>query len=203
MRGRTCLISAVLVVSSVAALAKDKKKNILPTDVLQAHTAWVVVDPDTGIDVRDPDANNSARAAVERALARWGRLTPVADAAMADLVIVVRKGNGKMVEPTIGGTEANSPPPMIGQQTEGGMSGAGRTGPPPLATSGPHPQIESGSTEDTFFVYRGKDASLGSIINSPAVWRYAGNDALSGPEVPAVDAFRKAIEQSEKQLAKP
>jgi hypothetical protein len=33
------------------------------------------------------------------------------------------------------------------------------------------------------------------------VWRYAGQDALRSPGVPAVDAFRKLILEAEKQQA--
>jgi hypothetical protein len=34
------------------------------------------------------------------------------------------------------------------------------------------------------------------------VWRYIAKDALRGPNVPAVDQFRKAIDDSEKAAAK-
>jgi hypothetical protein len=205
MRFRTGLISAVLVLFSLAAVSKDKKKAVLPTDILQAHTAWVVVDPDSGLDVTDPNANNNARAAVETALAKWGRLSTVTDPRMADLVIVVRKGNGKSVQPTIGGTPVNAPPPLIGQQTDAGINAAGRTGPPYASPSTPHPQLEVGPTDDVFTVYRGSlnngSTDLNSVIDTPAVWRYNAKNALAVPEVPAVEAFRKAIAESEKQLA--
>lgn len=203
MRYRTGLTSAALLLSCLVAVGKDKKKVVLPVDVLQARTAWVIVDPQAGLDIRDPNANNIARAAVETALAKWGRLSPVTDPEMADLVIVIRKGNGKGVQPTIAGTPVNSPPPVIGQRTDSGISAAGRTG-PPFESSDPHPQMEVGDAQDMFAVYRGKlinHDDLDSPLDAPAVWRYTAKGALASPGVPAVEAFRKAIADSEKELA--
>ena len=209
MRYRSGLICAVLLMSSLAATAKNKKKALLPSDIVQARTAWVIVDPQAGVDVKDPNANNLARGAVENALASWGRLQPVTSPEQADLVIVVRKGNGKMVDPTIAGTPMNTPPPAIGQRTDSGVnaSASGRSGPPPFGASGPHPQMEVGDSDDNFAVYRGyhlNDASnTGNPLDAPAVWRYSGPNALAGPDVQAVDQFRKVVLESEKQLSKP
>lgn len=200
------LALSVLFLFCLGAVAKNKKKVPLPVDVLQAHTAWVIVDPHAGVDVTDPNSNRQARADVEHALAKWGRLTPVTDPAMADLIIVIRKGNGKLVQPTIGSAPGNSPPPVIAQRTDSGINVAGRTG-PPLEESQPHPQMEVGGTQDSFAVYRGNPSYNDSAstsdnpLDSPAVWRYTAKDALASPGVPAVDAFRKAIADSEKALA--
>ncbi|HYK37319.1 hypothetical protein [Alloacidobacterium sp.] len=203
---RRSLTLSVLFLSCLSAVAKDKKKVALPIDILQAHTAWVIIDPHAGMDVTDPNANRQARADVEAALAKWGRINPVTDPAMADLIIVVRKGSGKLVQPTIGNAPGNAPPPVIAQRTDSGINIAARQGPPPEA-SDPHPQMEVGSTQDTFVVYRGNLASSNTgILNpldSPPAWRYTAKNALASPGVPAVDAFRKAIADSEKALAGP
>ena len=199
MRYHTGLTSAVLFLSCVVAVAKEKKV-LLPVDVLRAHTVWVIVDPQTGVDIKDPDANRIARADVESALAKWGRLSLVTDPSMADLIIVIRKGNGQAVQPTIGGTPVNNPPPIIAQRTDTGISVAGRAG-PPLESSDPHPQMEVGSTLDTFAVYRSNVGNLGNPLDTPPVWRYIAKDALASPGVPAVDMFRKVIAESEKELA--
>jgi hypothetical protein len=206
MPHRATLIAAVLFMACLVAAGKDKKKGILPQDILDARTAWVIIDPTAGVDVQDPNANNTARRNVENALAKWGRLSPVTDPNMADLIIVVRKGNDKIVQPTIGGTPVNSPPPMIGQQTDSGISAAGRQGGPPNAgPSEPRPQLEVADREDSFLVYRGNRThdDLTNPIDSPAAWRYSGMNALSAPDVRAVEAFRDAIVKSEKELAKP
>jgi len=207
MTCRRVLFLSVLFLSCLVADAKHRKKPILPVEVLQAHTAWVIVDPQAGMDVADPNANRIAREDVENALARWGRLTPVADPSQADLIIVIRKGNSKLVQPTIGGAPGNDPPPVIGQRTDTGITAAGRAG-PPLERSDPHPQMEVGSTEDTFAVYRGNpayqdSASQENPLDAPAIWRYAAKNALESPSVPAVDEFRRAIAESEKVLAGP
>jgi hypothetical protein len=49
-----------------------------------------------------------------------------------------------------------------------------------------------------FVVYRGK---RDNALDGPPVWRYSEKDALRTPDVPAVDAFRKAIVEAEKQKA--
>jgi hypothetical protein len=206
MRYRLGLVCAAFLVLCVTASAK-KKKVLLPTEVLQARTAWVIVDPNAGVDVRDPQANNLARGAVENALRRWGRLQPVTDASQADLIIVVRKGNGNIANPTIGGTRANAPPPMTGQNPDSGMNGPGsvRNGPPPFGESEPHPQMEVGDAEDTLSVYRCSHMQdTGNPLQSSPVWRYSGTNALEAPQVPAVDAFRRVVQEAEKQQdAKP
>lgn len=201
---RRSLTLSALFLCCMAAAAKDKKKLQLPVDVLQAHTAWVIVDPGAGVDVTDPNANRIARADVENALAKWGRLMPVTDPSQADLIIVIRKGNGKLVQPTIGGTPINAPPPVIAQRTDTGVTASGRAG-PPLETSDPHPEMEVSTPDDTFAVYRGDPNHITeqNPLNSPPVWRYTRKDALEPPGVPAVDAFRKAINDSEKALAGP
>jgi len=200
------VICAVLLMSCLVATAKNKKKIPLPADIVQARTAWVIVDPDAGVDVRNPTANNLARSAVESALAKWGRIEPVTSAEQADLIIVVRKGNGKMAQPTIADTPINTPPPVMGQRTDSGVSGSasGRTGPPPFGASDPHPQMEVGDADDTFAVYRcNRLHDTGNPLNAPAVWRYSAPNGLAAPGVPAVDEFRKVVLESEKQLAKP
>ena len=205
---RRVLTLSLLLLSCLVVAAKDKKKATLPRDVLQAHTAWVIIDPNAGMDVTDPNANRIAREDVENALAKWGRLTPVTDPSQADLMIVIRKGNGKLVQPTIGGAPGNNPPPVIAQRTDTGITASGRAGPPLEPTSEPHPQIEASTPDDTFAVYRGNPAYISAAnsdnpLDAPPVWRYIAKDALESPSVPAVDQFRKVIAESEKALAGP
>jgi hypothetical protein len=207
---------AVTAIILCSALASAKKKAILPADILRARTVLVIVDPTAGVDVKDPNANRAARADVEKALDQWGRFTLVQEGFTADLVITVRKGNGKLIQPTIGGTPINGTPPVSGgttsTPTQMTTRGAVRLGPgdpndPSSAgtqPSTPEPQIEAGSPQDMFVVYRGSmdpNWSPLDVLDAPAVWRYSGKDALASPSVPAVDAFRKLIAESEKELA--
>jgi len=195
------LVSAVLALISVAP-AKDKKKVLLPNYVLQAHTAYVVIEPDAGISVTNPNGNRTAQEDVEKALSNWGRLSPVMSPQTADLVISVRKGSGRNVNPTIGGVPNNRPVTM--QPTDGGIRGGAQQGAPPPVNdttaeppqSGPYPRAEVGSADDVFAVYRG---GVEYPLDSPPVWRYTAKDALNSPNVPAVAQFRKAIEEAEKQ----
>jgi hypothetical protein len=207
---------AITAIILCSALASAKKKAILPADILRARTVLVIVDPTAGVDARDPNANRAARANVEKALDQWGRFTLVQEGFTADLVITVRKGNGKLIQPTIGGTPINGTPPVSGgttsTPTQVTTRGAVRLGPgnpndPSSAgtqPSTPEPQIEAGSPQDMFVVYRGSmdpNWSPLNVLDAPAVWRYSGKDALASPSVPAVDAFRKLIAESEKELA--
>lgn len=218
MTHRRYVVALGLLIFSLCAFAKDKKKVVLPEDVLRARNVLVIVDPTAGVDAADPNANRLARADVEQALIKWGRLMPVTEGFTADLIIMVRKGNGKMVQPTIGGTPVNGTPPVsIGSTTtpdESTTHAAGRWGHSGLGgdpsnagtqPATPQPQIEAGQTQDTFVVYRDdlKDAPIGdwSPLDAPAVWRYSAKNALDSPSVPAVEAFRKAIVESEKQMA--
>jgi hypothetical protein len=179
---------------------QDKKKNSLPADVINARTVLVLVDPDTGVSMTDPNGNQIAQQDVEKALLHWGRLTPVLEGAPADLVITVHKGNGKTVNPTIGGVPVNGRPVIlegdtdvvrVGVQRGRPISGTGpRTG--SAQDTGAMPRTEIGSSEDMFVVYR-------SNTNSAPVWRYTAKNALRSPNVPAVAEFRKAVEEAEKQ----
>jgi hypothetical protein len=196
---------AVTAIILCSALASAKKKAVLPADVLRARTVFVIVDPAAGVDARDPNANRVARADVEKALDQWGRFTLVQEGSTADLIIMVRKGAGKMIQPTIGGTPINETPPVSGDSTTTPTQSTTRAGvrwPPGNPNSNPEPQIEAGSPEDMFVVYRGsKDDPYWSPRDTPPVWRYSGKDALASPSVPAVEVFRKLIADSEKELA--
>src|ERR1700761_7890478 len=210
MRYRKAMAISVVAISCQVVLAKDKKKVLLPVDVLQAHNVLVMVDPDAGVDTKDPNANRTARQDVELSLVKWGRLNPVTEARTADLIIVVRKGNGKMAQSTIGGTPANgSPPVTIGSSTTpdstttraGGRWGNAGTPGDPSTTQDPsptpYPQTEIGQTQDSFAVYRAGHTD--TPLDAPAVWRYTAKNALESPDVPAVEVFRKLIAESEKQ----
>ena len=205
MRYGKSLAVCLLLVCGLAA-AKDKKKGLLPTDVLQAKTILVLVDPQVGMAVDDPLANRTAREDVEKALMNWGRFKLAMDVSDADLVVTVRKGNGKIAQPTIGGIPQNNRPVVMDPTDSGGRMG-GRSGTSPMGSDpmnsdpqlgGPHQQVEMGQPDDMFMVFRGKRENP---LDTSPVWRYSGENALRSPGVPAVDVFRKAIAESEKHLA--
>lgn len=202
------LVVSMLITCSVLAAGKNKKKVLLADDVLQAKTVLVVIDPQAGMAVEDPSANKIARNEVESAILNWGRFTLASDVSTADLVIVVRKGNEKPFEGTIGGSPNNSVPVMIGQRrgspsmtddpSDPSRGQPTMAGDPTSAqpTNPAYPQIEAGRTQDTMEVYRGK---RDNPLDSPVVWRYSAKNALESPGVPAVDAFKRLIAAAEKQ----
>jgi hypothetical protein len=161
-----------------------------------------VIPPDAGEPLTNPTANRTARENVEKAIMKWGRFNLVMDAQIADLVVAVRKGHAG------GPTVSNSPAdnrPVIDQPSGGGIRVAGQQGRRPDLTNpgpggsadpGPHIRNEIGGSEDTFEVYRG---GVEYPLDAPTAWRYMGKDALNGPQVAAVEQFRRAIDESEKQ----
>ena len=192
------LLAALL---AVPANAKDKKKSSLPDYVLRATTVLVVVSPDAGEPLNEPRANATARDNVERALMQWGRLRPVMDGQESDLVIAVRTGSGRMVQPTVRGGPVDQRPGTA-QTGDGNIRiGAQQGQPPPLsdpsmgAPNGPRMGNDIGPSEDTFEVYRG---GVQYPLDSAPVWRYIAKDCLRQPGVTAVEEFRKAIAQAEK-----
>lgn len=191
---------SLLLICAIVATAKDKKKKmVLPEDVLEARTVLVVVDPGAGIAIDAPNANRQALDDVENALRNWGRFRLIRSEYNADLVISVRRGNGKIAQPTIGGVPVDNRPVVVEPTTDAGIQNPpipGQTQPPHRPD--PHPQMEMGPPEDMFAVYRGKRENA---TDYPTVWRFTGKDALRSPGVPAVDAFRKLIVEAEKQRA--
>lgn len=193
------LLTVLLLLSSAAA---KKKKQVLPNFILDAHTALVVIHPDAGEPIANPNANRTAQENVEKALSKWGRLDLVLSAQTADLIIAVRKGNAN------GPTISNSPTdqrPIILQPTEGGTRvGVQRGQPPGLSgpelggseNQGPRVRNEIAPAEDSFEVYRG---GVDSPLENPPIWRYMSKNALDEPTVSAVVEFRKAIDESERQ----
>jgi hypothetical protein len=191
----------LLPVVTSLTIAGGKKKSSLPPYVITAHTVVVLIDPDAGTSVDAPLANKTAQEDVEKAFMKWGRFAVVPGTPGADLVVTVRKGSGKLVQPTIGGVPTNDRPVSV-ESTDGTIRigaqqgrdpGIQQSGPPDV---GPHPQVDVGAVEDMMVVYRGH---VDRPLDQPAVWRYMASGALQSPDVPAVEKLRKAIEEAEKQ----
>src|SRR5262245_37874526 len=190
---RVRLAAAILASSALLVFAGNDKKPILPAFVLRAETVFVLIDPDAGVSPSSPNANQKARDDVEKAIIKWGRFRLAINPGVADLIIVVRKGSGKAVEPTIGGLPTNDRPVIV-QPTDGGIRLGGQT--PTPGDTHPRPQLEAGVPDDLFVVYQG---GAGTPLDGPALWRYTNKDALKPPNVPAVAEFRKAIEEAERR----
>ena len=199
MRTRLSILVAVCLLATMG-FAKDKKKAILPTYVLHARTVAVIIDPTAGFTIDDPRANEVARQDVESALLSWGRLSPILQTNDADLIVVVRKGNGRMVNDTIHDQRQNNRPGSVIPADNGASIGGQHGTPgPPQPSPEPTPQMDIGQTEDSFLVYEGGGDR--PLDRAPA-WRYIANDGLMPHSVPAVDAFRKAVAEAEKAAAK-
>jgi hypothetical protein len=209
MQNRASVLLATTLFIASAGFAKDKKPP-LPFTVLQAKTVAVLVDPDAGISIEDPRANQVAQKDVETAFLNWGRFLPLLSGQPADLIIVVRRGHGHLVDDTITDSRQNNRPGVI-NPTDNGIAIGGQRGPqgnpqgnmpntspsnPP--TPAPGSQIEVGAPDDSFVVYQG---GVSNPLDSPPIWRYVTKDGLHSHDVPAVAAFRKAIAETEKAAA--
>lgn len=201
MTARLCLLALTLLLITPAT-AKDKKKSTLPEDVLRAQTVRVVIDPDAGEPLDQPNANAVARDNVEKALMEWGRFRLVMDGQESDLVISVRTGS-QSARPTIKGGPIDQRP-GVGQSTDSSIRIGAQQGRPPMSDPSTYPQNqgprisnEVGPSEDMFTVYR---ANMSDPLDSPPVWRYIRKDCLrvTATQVPAVEEFRKAIADAEK-----
>jgi len=190
------------------ALAKGKSEKVLPPYILTARTVAVMVDPSAGIDPEDPRANQVAQKDVETALLNWGRFQPQIGTEGADLIIVIRRGHGRLVDTTISDPRQNNRPGVI-NPTDNGIGVGAQRGPqpnpggnfpnggPPQSQS-PQPQTEIGGTEDSFTVFDGKVARP---LDSAPGWKYMAQDGLRPHGVPAVDEFRKAVAAGDKAAA--
>jgi hypothetical protein len=200
MLTRSNLICLVLL--AIVPLAAAKNKQVLPNYVLQAQTVAVVIMPDAGESVTDPAANRTAELNVEKALLKWGRYRVIPDALTADLIVGVRKGHA-------GGPAVSSAPidtrPVILQPSPGTIYVGGQEGAPPDLTQHPRPgpeppkatiSHEAGAAEDTFELFLG---GVEYPLDTAPIWRYMAKNAFEAPEVRAVEQFRKAVADSERQ----
>jgi hypothetical protein len=206
VRRATAMLALVI---AAAGLASAKKKVYLPTFVLKAQTVMVVILPGSGEPLNDPDANLKAQANVEKAFMKWGRYQIVHDASQADILVGVRKGTGRIANPTISGGPIDSRPATV-ETTDSDIHVSVQQGHPPDLTqqptptetetpsSKPHTGVDVGPRDDTFeLIQGGREYPL----DSPAVWRCAVKDGLNAPDVTSVEQFRKAVEEADKAAA--
>jgi hypothetical protein len=197
------LLSLLLIVQ--LAVAK-KKKQTLPDVVLNAQTVSVIIDPDAGESLTNPTANRNAQEDVEKAFTTWGRFRLQMEPETADLIVVVRKATPS--GPSVHNSPADNRPVIL-QPSDGNIRIGAQQGRAPGSQypgagipedNGPHLGNDTGSSTDSFAVYRG---GASEPLESVPVWRYVAKNSLNAPDVRAVEEFQKAIEESEKQRQKP
>jgi hypothetical protein len=203
----TLLMSGLLMAVPVLAKSKDKT---LPLYILQAHTVAVIIDPSAGVDPEDPQANRVAQHDVETALMNWGRFQRVMGPQGADLIIVIRKGHGRLVDATITDPMQNNRPGAINATDNGigvgvqnpsrqpNMGDPNSAGPQTQPRPTTRPQMEIGGADDSFEVF---DGTVAKPLNGSPGWRYTAPDGLRPHSVPAVEEFRKAVAAADKAAA--
>jgi len=213
MRSMVLRCSVVVVALGVMLPASAREKEdtrMMPPYILRARTVAILIDPAAAVSVRDPNGNQTARKDVETALLKWGRFEPTLDARDADLVIVIRKGRnpadvavpdprqnrrGAMVDPWEDGIAVGVQRSTVPNGQPAGRS-AGQPAPPPDDPIGDRPVKQTGTPGDVFEVFDGRSDDP---LNSVPGWSYVKKDALHAHDVPAVEEFRKAINEAEKQ----
>jgi len=201
-----CLVVAVVLSVMAPAFAKDDAP-MMPPYILRARTVAVVIDTEAGVSVRDPNANQTARKDVETALLNWGRFEPLMSAEGADLVILIRKGSKGPADVAISDPRQNRRGGVIEPIDDGISVGVQRgpsnttgrtTRPVPQEPSATKPVAQAGTPGDVFQVFDGKAEKP---LDGVPGWQYVKKDGLHPHDVPAVAAFRKAIDEAEKQAA--
>jgi len=156
---------------------EQKKQQLLPDHVLNAKTVLVLIHPEMGEPLTNPRPGRT-QGEVEEAIMKWGRFRLVRDKQTADLVIVAVQ---------------QSRPPDLTDPGFGGSAASVRQ----ARDQRTRPRVnEAGSSEDIFEVYLG---GVEHPLDRTPIWRYAAKEALNGPQVDAVEQFRKAITESEEQ----
>jgi hypothetical protein len=219
MKRRLSALVTMGLMVAVPGLAKSKDK-LLPPYILQARTVAVIVDPGAGIDPEDPRANQVAQKDVETALMNWGRFQPVMGTVEADMIIVIRKGHGRLADATITDPRQNDRAGVINPTDNGIGVGAQRGTQPPLSgdqgvrypqgatpspgsspspqSPVPQPQLEIGGGNDSFTVFEGKVAR--PLDRAPG-WKYVAPEGLHSHNVPAVEEFKKAVAAGDRAAA--
>jgi hypothetical protein len=133
--------------------------------------------PTAGFTVEDPRGESRwPNRMSRRHMLSWGRYNPILQTNDADLIVVVRKGNGRMVNDTIHDPRQNNRPGSIIPADNGvSISGQHGTSSPPQPSPEPTPQMDIGQTEDSFLVYEGGGDR--PLDRAPA-WRYIAKDGL-------------------------
>ena len=205
MRLISLLAIGVVIAAATFSSANEKKRPILPATILNARTVAVIIDPEAGVSSDTPLADKTALEDVEKAFANWGRFKPVMRGMAPDLVVVIGKGSGKIVQPTVHGGTSPNDRPVILQKNDTGIRIGGQKGRPPDDTqsdpqaSGTGPGVGVGTSEDSFLVF---DGTIADPTSNAPMWRYVAKNALHSHDVPAVGEFRKVVEETEKQLQK-
>ena len=202
---KTAVSALLLLLIPVTAFSKGKSKPTMPPYVLTAHTVSVIIDPGAGESVTDPRANQIAQKDVETALLKWGRFEPLIGTQAADLIIVIRKGHGKLVDQTIPDSRQNNRTGVINPTDNGISVGAQRGHQPGMPDPSMNPgtslpsQTEISNGDDSFTVYDGK---ADQPLDGAPAWKLVAKDCLHSHDVPAVDEFRKAVAEAEKAAGK-
>jgi len=205
MKTRVFALGLVVFMAAGLGWGKKNEKQPLPDVVLKAQTVFVTIEPGANEPASDMTANQKTVKDVEEALMKWGRFRLALNAETADIVIAVMKGTGKAASHTVRGGPVDSRPVIL-DKTDNQIRIGGQQGRPdatqtndPNTDGRAHPGMQVGGEDDLFKVYLG---NVQYPLDSSPVWSYMGHDALKAPSVPAVEQFRKAVEESERVAAR-
>jgi hypothetical protein len=187
-------VSLLLVLSTLTAFAKDKKKNVLPA-VFNSAT-YVYVQAEDG-DILNPNLFPEDRQAisdVENGLRDWDRYVLTINQNEADLVFIVRKGR-EVAAKVRGMVGAGTQPYPRNNPAGPGGSNPGQQNPNPGqqgTTYGYGVGAEAGMPDDTLRVFTLTPDK--KLSGSPIWWREM-KDGLDSPDLPLLSQLREAVDR--------
>jgi hypothetical protein len=185
-------IALFVVLVAPLALAKDKKKDTLPT--IFSNARYVYVQAEDG-DIMKPGLfpeDREAIADVQDALKDWHRYALTLNRKDADLIIIVRKGRLAAAQVN-GGVGVGTPPAINGSSPNRNSAGVGNTNPDrtdTFETVGARSEV--GPNDDILRVYT---LSPQGKLSGP-FWSNEMKDGLDAPDVLLVRALREAVDHA-------
>lgn len=185
---RRLFIVLLLAVVAISAFAKKKEKQELPDQVLAARYVYVTGWHGNELQFRSLSEERNAIFAVQNAVKSWGRYHVVYRPEEADIMLVVKPGYIGMVQ---GGVNVGM----------GGTIGTGQDRRPGSISTAPEYGAEANNDSNDYLL-----VSLMPNENAQSagfVWRRGQRRGFVGAQgkVPLFDAFRKAVDESEKAKA--
>lgn len=180
------ILVAAFLAPMASAKPKHKQKPALPDVVWQARSVAVVILPNSPDPAGDPSANEKAKQDVEDAILKWKRFRLEMEPSVADIVVGVRKGSGKLANPTVSHGPMDSPSGTIEATDDTVRIGVSQH---QAANTPPTPGVAVGGGDDVLEIFLQG--------GSAPVWKYVAKDGLKAPGMLAVGKFREAVEEAE------
>lgn len=183
-------VAVLLALVAPVALAKDKKKDNMPSALFStARFVYVQAEDGTAFNPNLLPEDREAISNVEDAFADWKRYVLTLNRSEADLVIIVRKGRAVTMRGTVGRGASSE----IGGRNPANPADPGDPNRDGMAGRGIGVGADAGLPDDTLRVFsRMPDGKLSS---SPIWWREM-KDGLDAPEVMLFRSLKTDVDRA-------